>query len=829
MYLFRFAARALRQDLRLGELRILLLALIIAVAALSAVGFFTSRVENGMSQQAAELLGADLVFAANQAFPDSLRDAARAAGLSSAQTLSFRSMVMADGRDDLLLSEIKAVGPGYPLRGQLRVTNAPNAAEIPTDALPGAGEAWIEPRLLNSLGVKVGDDLLLGESRLRIAKLLSYEPDRGGQFFNIAPRVLLSLEQLAATGLLGPGSRARHRLLLRGERDAIRAFRAAWEVEAKAQGWDVEDVEAARPTLRNALQQATRFLNLAALVAVLVAGAAVAVAAQRFARCQADAAAILRCLGATQGFVNRVYALRLLLLAGLAALLGGALGFALQAGLSALLAEMFLQTLPPPAAWPLLLGAATGLITLFGFALPALLRIAQVPPLRVLRRDLGAPPPAAWQFALAIGLAMALLIVWVAGEARLAAYMLGGLLLTLALLGGSAWVLLRALRPLRHRTGVTWRFGLANLSRRAGASSVQLAGFGIGLMALLLLGIVRVDLLTAWQVQSLDSAPNHFLINIQPDDAATVTARLAAEKVAAELYPMVPGKWLALNGARVDPDAYPPGRPQRLARRAFNLSWAEQLPGHNRLLAGHWWDGPAQCSVEAGIAETLGIQLGDTLRFRVGAREVEAEVVNLREVNWRSFQVNFFVILSPDLLTDNSATYLTSFHLPEQKSALLADLAREFPGLTAIDVAALLNQVQNIMARAALAVEYVFALTLVAGLLVLYAAIQASREERLREGALLRTLGARRGQILGALLAEFLVLGGLAGLLAAACASGLGYALARFVFELSYQFNPWLWLIGIGVGMFGVAAAGLAGTYHLLQRPPGETLRVLSG
>jgi putative ABC transport system permease protein len=424
---------------------------------------------------------------------------------------------------------------------------------------------------------------------------------------------------------------------------------------------------------------------------------------------------------------------------------------------------------------------------------------------------------------------MAGLIRWQAGDNMLAALMLGGLAGTLLLLFLAARGLVWSLRGLRERAGAAWRFGLANLSRRAQASAVQLAGFGLGLMALLLLAVVRVDLLDTWQADLPPDTPNQFALNIQPHEREAFLARLEQAGVAAELYPMLPAPLVRINDQPVNPDAYPEGRAQRLARRAFNLSWSETLPGHNTLSAGQWWRGPGECSVETGIAETLGIALGDRLTFHVAGQEVSAVVTSLRDLQWDSFKVNFFVILSPDLLQAFPATYLTSFYLPPEQESQPSELVRAFPSVTLLDVNSLLGQVRAVMERAVRAVEYVFLLTLAAGVLVLYAALQASQEERLHEGAVLRTLGASRRQIQAMLLAEFLTLGALAGLLASAAANLLGYLLARQVFELAYYFNPWLWLAGIAGGALGIALFGMLGTRRLLHRPPAETLRWVSG
>jgi len=828
-----FTLNTLRRDWRNAEVRLLFLALVVAVASLTAVSFFTNRIQQAMNFQATELLAADLVLSSRYELPPDLQQQVQNAGLQQAKTLSFRSMAVSE--EDFVLVQLKAVNSAYPLRGTLRISETPLGEEYPTEQTPAQSKIWVEDRLLYRLNKQVGDNIQLGSQHFEIAQVLRYEPDRGGSLIQLAPRVMMNLDDVAATGLVAPGSRVQHRLLLAGEVDQVKTLRQQLEQQAERAGaanqWDIQGVEDARPELRSALTQAERFLSLAALVAVILAGAAIAVAARQFALRQADAAAIMRCLGATQDFINRLYLFRLLALGLIASSVGCAVGYLLHLGLSKLLTAFFVTELPSPDASPILLGLVTGLLTLFSFAWPAVLRLRSIPPLRVLRRDLGLPPPSVWQVLLLASLGMGALLWWLAGEIKLAGFMLGGVAALLLLLLTAAYVLVKALSFFRYHSQAAWRFGLANLARRAQSSSVQLAGFGLGIMALLLLAIVRVDLLGSWQTTLDENTPNHFLLNIQPHEVNTVQQRFTDIGIQTELYPMIPGNLLRINGRAVSVDDYDNPRAKRLASRAFNLSWSATLPDNNTLQEGEWWDENRRgvASIESGIAETLGIKLGDELTYRIGAQEISVKIANLREVDWDSFQVNFFVVTSPDVLASVPTTSICSFHLPDSQTRWLLELVRDFPAITVLNVGALLKQVKSIMERASLAIEYVFMLTLLAGLLVLYAAIQASHEERLQEAAILRTLGAGRKHIIVGLLTEFVTLGLLAGLLAASMASFLGFALSTWVFDLPYQFNMGVWLIGLMGGAVGVGIAGLLGTQHVLKQPPAEVLRRLAG
>jgi putative ABC transport system permease protein len=826
MRLVRFALIGLWREWRSGELRLLSLALILAVAAVTSVGFFTDRVNQALAQQGNELLAADLAIESKDPLPELFFEKARKSGLRLARTLSFPSVVMS--QDTPQLVQVKAVAGGYPLRGELMLRDAPNVPAHPASGLPQTGHIWVEPRLLVLLNSHLGDSISLGEKTFTISGAIEFEPDRGGNLFQLAPRVMLNMTDIPATGLVTPASRVEYRLLLAGPPEVVAGYHR-WVQALLPANANLLSIQDARPELRAALDRGARFLALAALVTILVTGAAVALATRRLVERQADAVAIMRCLGADSSFLRNGLILRLSLLILLTGLLGSLVGYLSQAVLAELLGDWLPQSLPAPSLHPLMTGLATGAITLCGFALPPLLNLPQVPPLRVLRRDLGPTPPAPWLLGLAALAALALLIFWEAGNPRLASIVLGGVMLVLFALGLCAFALIKLAGLLQQRASGIRRFGLASLSRHPATTLMQICGFGLGIMAILLLAVVRVDLLSTWERTLPQGTPNRFLINILPQQTAELAAFLNEHGLhSSGLYPMVRGKLTRINGQTVVPENYPNPRAQRLAAREFNLSWGIQLQSDNRIMAGKWWrgdDATPQFSVETGIAERLGIELGDRLTFRVADQPVTAPVTSLRSVKWDSFNVNFFVIGSPATLQNKAATYVTSFYLDPAREALSAELIKRFPNVTLLDVSSILEQVRRVMDRGSAAVEYIFLFTLAAGLLVLYAGILAGAETRRHEAAILRTLGAQRGQLLGAAAVEFGALGLLAGLLATLGAFGIGQLLAAQIFELEYGFSPWLWLTGIGGSILGIGIAGMLSAWPLVIRPPLLSLR----
>lgn len=823
----RLALRFLKREWRAGEFRVLVTALVVAVGSITAVGFFTDRMGRAMEIGATELLAADMLVLSTDPVAPAFAAEAQRRGLRTANTVSFRSVVVAG--DKLELAELKFVDANYPLRGKLRVSTRPYGEDAPADSVPPTGTVWLDPRLFGLLDVGSGGRVRIGAEEFRVAAVLSFEPDRGGDLFNIAPRVLMNLDDLPSTRLIQPGSRVKYRALFAGDPEEIAGFRD-WLAGRLQPNQQIQGIRDARPELRAALERANRFLGLAALVSVLLAGVAIAISARRFAERHLDTAGMLRCLGMNQRGVSLVYGAEVLVIGVAGCLAGCIVGLAAQSVLSRLFATLLVSQLPPLSLLPVAHGFGTGMVTLAGFALPPLLRLRKVPPARVLRRDLGTVPASTFGFYATAALAFGALVLWQANNPGLAAYVIGGGVTTMLVLCMVAFFLVKALSTLRRKVGVAWRFGIANIARRAGASAVQIVGFGVGIMVMLLLTLVRGDLLGAWDESVPADAPNYFLVNVQSDEVNSLEKFLAGEGLAStRFFPMIRGRLTAINGARVTPEDYNEPRAQRLVAREFNLSWAAELQSDNRIVAGSWWTpeehGKPLLSVEEGIAERLGFAVGDRLTFHVAGTDVEATISSLRSVEWDSFRVNFFVVAPPGLLDGLPATYITSFHLERERSAVLAELVRRYPSVTVIDTDALLRKIREIMNQATTGVEYVFVFTLIAGVVVLFAAVQSTVDERRYESAVVRTLGGSRGRVLSGLLAEFITLGLLAGLVAAIAASAVGAVLAVKVFDLVYQPNPWIWLLGSAGGAVGVGLAGWLGTRGVLDHPPLETLR----
>jgi putative ABC transport system permease protein len=825
----RFALVALLRDARSGELGVLFWGLVVAVAALTAVGFFTSRIGEGIRQQAGAVLAADLRLESGRPLEleGSYGREARARGLARARLVGFASVVFA-GEVSQLASVIAATA-AYPLRGRLRLADAPYAPGRPASGVPARGEAWADPRLLARLNVPVGGRLALGALNVRVGAVLDYRPDQGSGFQDLAPALLINADDVAATQLLQPGSRATWSLLFAGPTAEVRAFET-WLRARKSAAERLVDVGESSEQMKSAMDRAARFLNLAALVTVLLAAVAVAMGARRYAARRLDVVALLKCMGASQRFVLEVTCLELAGVALLGALAGTALGFLAQAGLALVARDLVKGVLPPPALAPAWLGVGTAFTMLLGFALVPLLELRRVPPARVLRRNLE-PPPLRFGLAyLAAAAAFGALLFALVRDPKLIGYAALGVVASGALLFGAGLALVRATRGLRGGAGVAWRYGLANVARRGRESAVQIVAFGLGLTVLLLLALVRNDLLHEWQKSLPQDAPNHFLINITAADADALSGFLVAHGIARPaLAPWVRARLVAINGQPLKERMPKTDRGRAFAEREQNLSWARALPADNRIVAGRWWQNPDPARPEVSVAtefqEELGLRLGDRLSFDVAGEPVDAEVTSVRKVRWDGFRPNFFLVFAPGVLDTATGTFMTSVHLAAAQRPALAELVRRFPSVTVFDVETLLGQVREVMDRAALAVEYVSAFTLLAGLVVLLAAVQATRDERRYESAVLRTLGASRRTVLLGVATEFVALGLLAGVLAASAASVVGWLVATRLFGLGYAFDPGVWLGGLSVGALIVGIAGTLATRRVVTTPPATTLK----
>ena len=823
----RFAIRALAREFRSGELAILGLALVIAVAAVSSVGLFTDRVARAMERQAGDILAADLVIVARDRPTAAFGAEAERRGLRTSARWSLASVIVAG--DANALANVNAVAPGYPLRGTVVVSDGLFGERRSADAIPAPGTAWLDTRLFAQLGIEPGGTIRIGEAAFVASRVLESIPDAGFGFTSMAPTALMNRADIDATGLIQPGSRVRYRELFAGSPDDIDAF-GVWASERLERGAELVDVREARPELGAALGRAERFLGLAAIVAVLLSSISVAMAARRYAARHLDAIAIIKCVGGTQAFVLRAYTLQVLMIGFVGSAIGVAIGWLAQLGLVELMAGLLaVDDLPGARLWSAATGVATGMIVLAGFAVPPLLPLRRVSPARVLRRDLDPPPVSGWIAYGAAVAAVALLLYAQTRDAELTLLTGGGAALAALAFAVGAWLLLRVLGGLRGRVGVAWRYGLANIVRRRRESIAQLVAFGLGLMVLLLLGIVRADLMSGWQRTLSADAPNHFMINIQTDDRAVLTQVFERAGLdAPALYPMVRARLTHIRGTPIA-DIDFAGRGRGFAERDQNLSWAARPQEDNRVVVGDWWSesdhGQPLISLETEAAERLGVGLGDTLAFDVAGESLEVRVHNVRTVDWDSFNPNFFMVLPPGVLDGLPATWVGATSVSRAERGVFIELLRALPTVTVIDIEAILGQVRSVVAQASRAVEFVFLFTLAAGIAVMLAAINASRDERRRETAMLRTFGAARGVVLKGLAAEFVVLGALAGLLAAFAASAIGAVLAAQVFDFTYGGSLWVWLAGLLGGAAGIGAIGLLATRRTLDESPLTVLR----
>jgi putative ABC transport system permease protein len=808
-------------------------AVTLAVAALTAVGFFSDRLKGGLQRDARQLLGGDAVIVSDNPTPAIFLTQAKTFGLQAVQTLSFPTMARApdaQGGQTRLVS-LKAVQAAYPLRGKLQVAEAPDAQPKVTSEVPAAGQVWVDAALLDALGLRMGDALLLGDSRFQVSRIIVVEPDRGAGFMNFAPRVMIHQMDLAATGLVQPASRLSYRLAVAGEEQPVQAFVdwAQQQVQARTvRGLRVEALQGGRPELSSTLERAEKFLNLVALLAALLSAVAVALAARGFAAGHLDDCAMLRVLGLSQRSIAGAYSFEFVLAGLLASVIGVALGFWVHHGFVALLAGLVNADLPAASAWPAWFGIGMGLTLLLAFGLPPVLQLAQVPPLRVIRRDLGGLKPASLTvLGLGVG-GFATLLLAASSDLKLGVIAVGGFAAATLLFAALSWLAVRLLRWVVNDSTAPTALVLATrqISARPAFAVVQVSSLAVGLLALVLLVLLRTDLISSWRAASPADAPNRFVINVMPEQGEPFQRALRQAGVAQfDWFPMIRGRLVSINGREVSPDDYSDERARRLVDREFNLSHSATLPGQNQLVGGRWQaDEAGAISVEEGIAKTLGVGLGDELTFDVAGVKMASKITSLRKVDWSSMRANFFVMYPVQRLDQLPATYLSAFKAPAAAGFDNA-LVRQFPNITLVDLSSTIAQIQRVLDQVIGAVEFLFGFTLVAGLVVLFAAVSATREERAREFAIMRAVGARASLLRQVQRIELIGVGLLAGFLASVVASVVGWALARFVFEFSWSVSLWVPLMGALAGAVLALAAGWWGLRDVLNRPVVQTLR----
>ena len=826
--------RSLWRDLRAGELRLLIVAVTLAVAALTAVGFFADRIKGGLQRDARALIGGDAVVSSDKPTPPEIIARAQELGLKRVGTVGFPTMARAP--DDVggasKLVALKAVEPGYPLRGSLKIATAPDTPEQTTREIPAKGAVWVDGNLLDALGLKMGDTLLMGSSRLRIERLIVVEPDRGAGFMNFAPRVMINAADLEATGLVQPASRLTYRMAVVSENQrAVKEF-SDWVADkdksGEFRGLRLESLEGGRPEMRSTLDRAEKFLNLVALLAALLSAVAVAIAARGFAARHLDHCAMLRVLGVSQRSMALGYVLEFAIVGLVASGLGVLLGFAVHFGFVVLLAGLVESSLPAASIWPVLFGLGMGLTLLFAFGLPPVLQLAQVPPLRVIRRDVGGLKAASGGVLL-LGMAgFAALLMAASRDVVLGGIAVGGFLVAVLIFASLSYLAVKLLRKsVNETTAPRWLvLATRQISARPAYAVVQVSSLAVGLLALVLLILLRTDLISSWRKATPPDAPNRFVINISPEQSTEFVNNIEAQGIKKyDFFPMIRGRLIAINGKAATPESFADDRTKRMVDREFNLSHAAVRPAHNEIIAGKWLEEEKDAiSVEEGIAKQLNVKLGDSLTFDVAGMPVTAKITSLRKVDWGSMRANFFVMYPVSKLPDVPATYMSAFKAPEVKGFDNA-LVRQFPNVTNVDMSLTINQVQRVLDQVIRAVEFLFGFTLLAGLVVLFAAVTATREERTREFAILRAVGARSQLLRQVQRAELAGVGMLAGVLASIVALAVGWALARFVFEFTW--NPLAWVIP-AAGILGAVLALMAGWWGLravLNTPVVNTLR----
>ncbi len=830
---FRLGWRTLWRDLRAGELRLLIVAVVLAVAALTAVGFFADRLQGGLQRDARQLLGGDAVLASDNPTPPAFVARARTLGLQSVLTYGFPTMARASDAQGgaTKLVALKAVEAGYPLRGHVQTATTTDGAGQVTRDIPARGEVWVDASLLDALGLKLGDTLLLGDTALRIGRVIVLEPDRGAGFMSFAPRVMMNQADVPGTGLVQPASRVSYRFAVAGEPAAVAAFSAFADTTLKTgglRGARLEAFETGRPEMRQTLDRAEKFLNLVSLLAALLSAVAVALAARGFAASHLDDCAMLRVLGQSQRTIALAYTFEFALVGLVASGLGVAIGFAVHYVFVLLLAGLVETALPAASFWPVAFGFGMGLTLLFAFGLPPVLQLARVPPLRVIRRDVGGLKPASLTV-LGVGvLGFSALLLAASSDLQLGLIAVGGFAGAVAVFAVLSWLAVKVLRrSVNETTAPRWLvLATRQVSARPMYAVVQVSALAVGLLALILLVLLRTDLVSSWRQSTPPDAPNRFVINVMPDQDSAFRKTLRDSGVRQfDWYPMMRGRLVAINDRPVTPDAYADDRAKRLVDREFNLSNSAEAPPYNTVTAGRWKPGaPGEVSVEEGLAGTLGLKLGDRLRFDVGGIPSEARITSLRKVDWGSLHANFFIMYTVASVPDVPVTYMGAFRAPAVKGFDNA-LVHAYPNITSVDMSATIAQLQRVLDQVIRAVEFLFGFTLAAGLVVLFAAVTATREERAREFAVMRAVGARASLLRQVQRAELVGVGLLAGLLASLVASVIGWALAHYVFDFTWTASP---LVPIGGSLAGAVlalAAGWWGLREVLRRPVMETLR----
>ncbi len=821
---FFLAIRLLFRDGRSGELTLLVLALIIAVTSSTAISLFADRLHRTMSSQAADFLAADLVITSSEEIPTSWLDEARNLNLKQARTAEFSTVLIEN--DELLLAGIKAVSSQYPLRGKLKTSQLDLSVETIKQQGPKAGEAWVEKRILNTLKLELGNELIVGEKKLAVTELLTYEPDKRGDLYSLSPRVMINDTDLEATQVLKPGSHVHYFFQFTGTTESLAKFRQ-WIKPQLNPSQRLMDIHEDRPELGSALNRAERYLGLSSIVVIIIAGVAIAMTSRRYSERHFNSAAIMRCLGCKQNEILRLYFYQFLVLGLSASAIGCLFGWFAQEMLFYLLADIRPIKVVAPGLIAIVLGFLTGLAILFGFALPPLLRLKKVSPLRVLRRDLDPLPSSAW-FVYALAISLVAVLIWrYTQDFKMTTTIIGGGLLTVLVAGTLIYLILTQSRKLLPKMKLSWRFGMQGLLRTPKTTVSQILAFSITLLAMILSFTVRNNLIDDWQKQLPDNAPNYFVLNVFPQQVESFKQQLKQKNNDdAQFYPVVRGRLVKINDIAVQQLVSKDSQGERATHRDLSLTWTQELPKDNKTISGQWpVTEKGKVSIEQKLAKSLQVKLGDKLTFTLGSQQIHAQVSHIRSVRWDTMKPNFYMVFSPETLTNFSTTYITSFYLSEENKGLLNELVKKYSAITILEVDTILKQFKSILTQLTAAINYLLYFALLAGFTVLFAAVYSTLDNRIQEGALMRTLGANRALLRKAHIIEFSLLGLVSGIIAVLLSELLVYALYTFVFHLNYQIN---WLLWVGVpfiSTFCVALVGYWGVRGVVNQSPMQVLR----
>ena len=824
---FALVRKMAMRDIRSGEMGLLLIALVVAVGTVTSISLFVDRLHQALIQESANFLAADRQISSSNPMPEAFLRELGERDLVHTQTMVFPSMVFVGDANQLV--SVKAVSREYPLRGTLIVSDEPFVRGYPTDNVPPPGEVWLDSRLFPALNVELGQGIEVGLAELTVGRVLVTEPDRGGSFFDLGPRLLMNIADVPATEVVQPGSRIGYRLLLRGEEEELLDFKRAIVLGDNYRWISIRE---SSPRIASALDRAESFLLLGGLLGVLLAGIAVALSAHRYAARHYDHVGVLKTLGATPKQILSGFLSILLFLGAMSIVVGWLAGGLLHLVIVELLASLIPVALPAPGLRPFFLGGATGLICALSFAMPAFIHLQSISPMRVIRRDIGVAPLSRWLTYGAAAVGSLVLLVWYTGSLFLTFWTIAGAGTVVFVFGVLGHFLLKGSRVAGMQARSGWRLALSGLQRRRKENIVQILIFGMAIMLLLVLVLLRTELVTEWRSQVPENAANHFVMNISADEVDEVRTLVSEGATAGDfLYPMLRGRVVAVNGE--DAKAYQTRlygtyREGPRLRSERNLTWTVDLPADNEVVEGRWWDAGtelAEVSLEREYAENYALNIGDELTFDVGGQTFEASLTSIRDLEWESMSPNFVIVLSPQALRQFPTTYMTSFYLAREDKKFLNELLGQHPTITVIEIDALIEQVKSIVDRVTQAVELVMILVLLSGCLVLVASIQASRDARLSEHALVRTLGGTRKLIGSSLFAEFLILGVFAGIVAVIGAELIVAVLQYEVFELGIRLHPWVWPVGPVVGGIVIVFVGLLGARNLVNSPPMIVLR----